>query len=190
MDEITLFFYKRHLKHIKRLIENILHVLDNSDIVQKYKIDEIELLKSVLVHDQTKLKEPQLSTFIKESYSVYKTPQPPYKINRVYTNKGIVLHVLQEKHHPEYWDPDFPTNISKLILTKDQLECLVDANKMPKEFIVEMVCDWYAISREVNGNLRQWFNDTYPKRWKFNNDQLNLINDIITFFETNPLESN
>jgi hypothetical protein len=55
-------------------------------------------------------------------------------------------------HHPEYWG---------------------GIKNMPKVYVAEMVCDCYARSTEFGTGIRDWFENTAPK--KFNYDKTDKV---------------
>ena len=56
---------------------------------------------------------------------------------------GIRHHAETNPHHPEYWH---------------------GIENMPKVYIAEMVCDWYARSNEFGSDLREWVKDKATKK--------------------------
>jgi hypothetical protein len=55
---------------------------------------------------------------------------------------------------------------------------------MEENFVIEMVCDWYAMSQELKTNTaREWFNKQKNVRWKFTSIQEELIEKTLTVLE-------
>ena len=61
--------------------------------------------------------------------------------------KAVKQHVETNSHHPEYWG---------------------GVQNMPEIAVAEMVCDWYARSKEFGTGLREWIKDVAIE--KFNID--------------------
>ena len=84
---------------------------------------------------------------------------------------------MKNRHHPEYWD----------VLTDKQEKKLVDGTKMPKHAIIEMVCDWGAMSIEtgkpLKAGIKSWAKKNINVRWKFTNEQEKFIYEIINAFK-------
>ena len=57
---------------------------------------------------------------------------------------ALETHQSTNEHHPEYWG---------------------GLNEMPKIYIAEMVCDWYARSTEMGTGLRGWIKDEATKKY-------------------------
>ena len=182
-----LFFYHRTLKHIAKVTKNVLNVIENSSIPNKYNVDVLILLKNVKDHDRTKFKEPQFSKYVEISWYYYKKFKGEnYPLNKVFSSNATILHIISEPHHPEYWDETFLTTPGKFnISNRDGLpEVPVDATKMPNESIIEMVCDWAAVAQERNSSLKDWADKTVSKRWKFTESQVKLIYNLVNFLES------
>ena len=54
---------------------------------------------------------------------------------------------------------------------------------MPPMDIIEMVCDWIAVSQERGGTAREWYEKNVPSRWMFNDKQKELIDRILNLLE-------
>lgn len=52
-------------------------------------------------------------------------------------------------HHPEYWG---------------------SIHNMPRVYIAEMVCDWYARSTEFGSGIRDWVENSAPQRFGFSKE--------------------
>jgi hypothetical protein len=86
-------------------------------------------------------------------------------------------HVKSNKHHPEFWAGE-TANINKEdrdAITKE----LVDATMMPDLYLGEMVSDWMAMAKEKENTVRDWADKTVNKRWKFTDNQKDLIYKLI-----------
>lgn len=59
---------------------------------------------------------------------------------------ALKQHNNSNPHHPEYWD---------------------HINNMPKIYIAEMVCDWWARSTEFGSDLLEWIKESATKRYDF-----------------------
>jgi hypothetical protein len=42
-----------------------------------------------------------------------------------------------------------------------------------------MVADWFAMSEELGGHPKEWADKNINIRWKFNDNQIRLIYDLI-----------
>lgn len=60
--------------------------------------------------------------------------------------KAYYHHVTTNPHHPEYWD---------------------GIEKMPRQYLAEMVCDWYARSYEFGTDLVDWIKAKALARFNF-----------------------
>lgn len=181
-----IFFYKRMLGHLARVYQNVIDLIENSGIPEKYGIDVIKLLQNVAEHDRSKFREPQFSKYVEIGWYYYKKHTgEKYPLDKVLSSSATILHIVTEQHHPEYWDDSFLLVQGKLnVNDRDGLpEVPVDGTKMPLESVAEMVCDWRAVAQERGSSLREWADKNVNKRWLFTDRQVELIYEIVDFFE-------
>lgn len=70
---------------------------------------------------------------------------------------AVFHHITHNRHHPEWHlDPDDMTNAD----------------------IIEMVCDWYAMSQEFNSSIDEWVSYVVPRRYAFGNKIPYILNTI------------
>lgn len=84
--------------------------------------------------------------------------------------KAIQHHVIFNRHHPEYHS---------------------NPNDMTDIDIIEMVCDWTAMSEEFDqdgGSARRWAEHTVGERVKFNAERRDFIFDIISLLDAHRLQ--
>lgn len=140
---------------------------------------------SIETHDQSKFSEPEYTPYVHLTW-MYKNKGTD---NEYEYPKGIeekvrqatLYHVTENKHHPEFWDDNF---IESKLNSKDRdkpSKNIVDATRMPDCFILEMVCDWLAVSEEKGGDIDDWVKGNVNKRWKFVDNQIYIINQAIEY---------
>jgi len=56
---------------------------------------------------------------------------------------------------------------------------IIDATKMKDLDIAEMVADWLSMSEEKNSKPKGWADKNVNVRWKFTDEQKDLIYEII-----------
>jgi FkbM family methyltransferase len=79
--------------------------------------------------------------------------------------QGWQQHLKNNRHHPEFHE---------------------DCNQMSQLDLIEMVCDWMAISQELqqgNGSCKQWALENIDKKWQFNERTKQQIFTIIDELE-------
>ena len=177
MDAMKDFFEERTDAHIKR-------VQKYADKVANHFKDLWELGDIVDNHDDSKFLEPEYTPYLYITWS-YKCKREgvdfefPENIKEK-MHKATTHHVLNNKHHPEYWC-ELTDVISKT--NRDSTHIKIDGTKMPDLYIAEMVCDWSAMSEEYGekDGPYKWANDNINKRWMFSNRQVKLIYNIMDF---------
>ena len=130
-------------------------------------------------HDFSKLQEPETLPYLYISWK-YKCKMegidydiPLDMVDRC--NEATWHHVKHNKHHPEYWDTNL---IDNSINEKDRDKpsgTLVDATRMDEFAIVEMCCDWCAVSKEHGSSPYNWAKANIGYRWEFTEEQERFI---------------
>jgi hypothetical protein len=75
-----------------------------------------------------------------------------------YITKAVWHHVQHNRHHPEYH---------------------LDHDDMTLVDLIEMVCDWYAMSEELDTNIDDWVAYVVPRRYHFSADKVATIHQLI-----------
>ena len=172
------WFYKRtknHIEGVKKYCQKIYN----------YDIERFEdILENSKNHDELKLQEPELTSYIIITWDYYcndnniKFDIPEDIRKNLY--KATEHHVLNSKHHPEYWQ-DRKENILD-INSRDGSTMpigILNGTKMPDIYVAEMCADWMAMSEERNNMPQEWADKVVDKRWKFNEHQVKLIYELL-----------
>ena len=98
-------------------------------------------------------------------------------------NEATFHHIKSHRHHPEFWDE----SVTIKDLNKDDRDRpsegrIVDGTKMPLTYVAAMCADWFAMSEELGGHPNDWASKNINVRWKFNEEQINLIYDLIKIY--------
>ena len=151
-------FDNTHSGHVKRVQENMDAVARH--FYRNYHGGYHDLVKDIMLrsqmHDDSKRQNPE---FIPYVWRYYRTTwrnkgmsdtrvkdfmQDPSLIKAI--DDAITHHVLNNRHHPEYHrTPD----------------------DMSYADIIEMCCDWYAMSQEHGTSIDDWVRDVIPNRFAF-----------------------
>lgn len=107
-------------------------------------------------HDQSKLEEPELSTFAEYGPKLKETKFPSLEYNKYLKemNKGLDHHYANNRHHPQH----FADGISGMNLLD----------------IIEMVCDWVAAGKRMKDSSFEESVEFQAKRFGIS-DQLRQI---------------
>lgn len=104
-----------------------------------------EIEDNIQLHDMTKYNEAEF-----KPYADYFYGEKTEEVEKAF-NYAWLHHIHNNPHHWQYW-----------ILTQDEdADMILD---MPYQYIVEMICDWWAFSWK-SGNLYEIF-DWYKKQTK------------------------
>lgn len=136
------------------------HVFTSSGIyVTDYKLERAS--KNILVHDNSKYSleeyDPYDFYFYCDNSAVFKDV----------FDKAWLHHIHENSHHWQHW-----------ILVNDDPKLGTVALKMPMEYIIEMICDWWSFSWK-SGNLYEIFS-WYEK----NKDHIIMHDDTRTSVES------
>lgn len=172
-NKMETFFKERTTKHIERVKKNAL-IIEGHILKLKGLVDQAEY------HDKSKFEKPELDPYIILTWSK-KEKTNLSDIQKKEINKATEYHVKHNRHHPEFHDTSDEPTINPL--NRDKPLRLVDGTAMTDIDIAEMCCDWAAMSQELNqGNYKKWADNNVNKRWKFNENQVKLIYDILKIF--------
>jgi hypothetical protein len=176
-EEMIQWFFKR-TQHHKDLV--------NGYCKKLFKLDPI-LFNGILergeVHDNSKLESPEMAPYIYVTWNYKlkdegKTPEFKKEIEDQ-MHEATNHHVKTNSHHPEYFDENVEINKKNRDSKPDKM---TDATTMPILDIGEMCCDWCAMSKEKNENTPiNWAKKNINKRWKFTEEQEDLIYKILNY---------
>lgn len=148
------------------------------------RIDIYELNLERDRHDEGKWIDPEYTPYLLISWS-YKCKREkiefalPEDIKQK-LHEATFHHIKNHRHHPEYWDDSVTiASLSKDDRDKPPAGPIVNGAKMPMTYVAAMVADWMAMSEELGGHPANWAKDNINVRWKFNDYQICLINDLI-----------
>ena len=159
--EMVKFYEERTRKHIKRVQDNIKKVIKNHKELNLKELD-----KRLMNHDKSKFSVDEYIPYIwmtefyrrKQLGEEFKYPNKDIKKE---INEAIKHHYKVNRHHPEFHN---------------------DIKNMNNEDIVEMVCDWAAMSQEFNNGLKEFADKKIDIKYKFTNKQTELIYQLIKEF--------
>ncbi len=171
--EMRKYFEKRTAEHIKR-------VQDNAQLIEKNFPNLKGLVDQTATHDQSKYEDPEIDPYIIITWN-YKTGNEASNDEKEELRKASEHHVQNNRHHPEFHDTDDSSTINPD--DRDKPLRLVDATKMNDIDIAEMCADWQAMSQELNeGNYEKWAKSNINIRWKYTENQIDLIYEILKLF--------
>lgn len=150
--------------YILNHIENIKKCFDiyNKQLCNQLEIDNMELYKLIIIHDQSK--------FSKEEFNLYR--QYFYPVANEIKNQdlfdiGWLMHQNSNKHHPEFW-----------IMRNDNKTTVLD---MPNIYIAEMTLDWAAMGLNFKDNAYNYYHAQGYKKPLSNNTK-NTLDKIIKIY--------
>lgn len=165
------FFTERTKSHISK-VQKYCKLLED-------KFEEFDgLYEKSLDHDKNKYEEPSLTPYVHITW-MYKMKKEgkDYKIpENIDITEATQYHVKSNDHHPDYWTSELNTINPN---DRDKALKLIDSSNMPNLAIAEMCADWCAMSEEMNNSPITWFENVKTNRYKFTDQQEELIYKIL-----------
>ena len=116
------------------------------------------LLDRAVLHDKSKLKEPEKSVFDKYTPKLKNTTYGSEEYKKYLKEMNVALsnHYKMNRHHPEHW---YKAGLSGM--------SLID--------LIEMLCDWKAATlRHKDGNIKRSIQHN-QKRFGFSDELKNIL---------------
>lgn len=170
-DHKSELFFKRTLEHIERVKKNAL-------VIYKYDPVRFKLILDIAdAHDASKFKEPEFTPYVQLSY-YYVCKRTGEKCDthpelKEQIKDAVFHHIKNNRHHPEYYFDE---------TTRERNGQVINAIKMPAISIAEMICDWKAMSQELENKIEDFADSVINKKFIFSPEQVNLIYELIGIF--------
>ena len=127
------------------------------------KLDYALLDHLIRVHDQSKFSEEEFEGYRQFFFMADDETKDIDKFNLAWNH-----HQKTNPHHWNYW-----------VLVQTELEAL----PMPKEYILEMLCDWSAMSLNKPDDYPSLFYDNNVSKMILHKKTINIIEDYIVMFD-------
>ena len=176
--EMIEYSKQRQMKHVN-LVKKYADKLKDSKLKQFDNIANMILT----LHDKSKSEEPEYTPYICINWK-YKCLAEGVEFicgekMEDKMNEATFHHVKNNPHHPEYWDMFLNENPINSTDRDKPSDIIVDGTLMENQYLIEMCCDWCAVSDERKTNPFDWAKANINKRWKFEKQQENLIYDTL-----------
>lgn len=179
-EKMENWFVERTNKHIDRVKKFCKKIFDYDS--EKYE----GIIERGEEHDDSKWKEPEREPYVYITWK-YKCEEdgedykPPEDLDDM-MNEATEHHVKVNKHHPESHCDREVDLINREDRDKPPKE-IIDAAKMGDLDIAEMVSDWLSMAEERDTLAKDWADKNVNIRWKFTDDQKDLIYELIEEFD-------
>lgn len=128
-----------HKKNVISIFEEVVPNLRRIGISENMLDQTLNFVKS---HDQSKYSEIEF-----DSYRQRFNPTTKETPNEEWFRSGWLHHLHQNPHHWQYW-----------VLIGDTSNNPITALKMPIQYLIELLCDWAAMSLFQNNDIIFWYN--------------------------------
>lgn len=163
ISEEEKFFIDRTKNHIRLVSETIDKLVAYGNWQE---FSNAELIRRKEKHDLSKFEEPERTPYIELTWC----KKQGIRSNNPEIHKATMHHVLNNSHHPEYWNPK-EANID--LANRDKANKPIDVSKMPNIDIAEMCCDWVAMGIEMGNTAKDWYKKVKDIRWIFQKNKMN-----------------
>lgn len=187
--EMTDHFEKRTLHHISLVQKYLMMMMKSCEDLQAEDSELYAILKDEYdTHDKIKFESEELMPYILIQWRYKKREEGDKSFDYSKEVQDAITeatshHIKNSKHHPDYWIPNKesiqlinPNNRDK------PLDNVLDTTEMPFAYICCMVADWMAMSEEKGTNPNDWANNNINIRWKFTEEQEDMIYALIKDF--------
>jgi hypothetical protein len=169
-QEMEDWFNKRTARHISlvkkyaKILEPIVPgVVHQAELHDASKYEDLEKIPYIFISWDYHMKD------LGEPFTV------PKDIKERMTD-ATLHHVQNNRHHPEFFDKTGRINRDDRDKPPTKI---VDGTAMTDVDIAEMVADWLAMAEEKGTSTLEWADKNINVRWKFTDDQVNLIYALI-----------
>ena len=173
-DQEYATYIKNHQKNIQIAFYEFVNHNHIYDLIDEYDIDLNNLEQRILNHDESKWSNIEFY-----GYRQFYYPLDNELPSKILLDRAWIHHYSINDHHPEYWIINRKEN-NELILNEewDKLK----SYEMSIESILEMLCDWIAMSLNFHSSLLTWY---YSEGYKypFAEQTKEIVNKIIKFFK-------
>lgn len=148
---------------LQKLIRHITNVQQAAELLGEKLIDRGEIELGIQLIGNSLSHDQGKFRGIEWQYLVAGT------FDRPETRLAARHHILTTKHHPEYWG---------------------GISQMPRVYVAEMVCDWYARSSEFGENIWEFVNGKALSRYQIDpqSDRYQWIKDFLDLLLDQPFE--
>ncbi len=122
-------------KHIKHVTEVYRDFIDDSELEENLNpATSVLLRKNLREHDQSKFSREEFNGYRQKFYPTEEELKDPEKIKKQF-NYAYLHHIRYNPHHWNHW-----------VLVRSPKK--IEAFKMPKVYIIEMLIDWKATEKK------------------------------------------
>ena len=165
-EEEYMEYIKDHINNVHKAFENMYKIKDKFEDIDRDDIyDAIESVKEkgiINIHDESKYSDEEFDAYRRYFYSIDDKEKEESEEDFELAWKH---HYENNPHHPEYWIKDGEPVDMKI------------------EYIVEMACDWIAMSYSKGGTALKYLEDNREEKQKvMTENTMNILETILNIF--------
>ena len=165
-EEEYMEYIKDHINNVHKAFENMYKIKDKFEDIDRDDIsDAIESVKEkgiINIHDESKYSDEEFDAYRRYFYSIDDKEKEESEEDFKLAWKH---HYENNPHHPEYWIKDGEPVDMKI------------------EYIVEMACDWIAMSYDKGGTALKYLEDNREEKQKvMTENTMSILETILNIF--------
>lgn len=164
MDKVS--EYRKYIREHRNNVSTVFKFWLKTDDSKVFSEDEISILsKNIYNHDLSKYGDEEFEPYRKEFFPIDGETSDKKEFSMAWNH-----HQKSNPHHWQYWV--LPKKIEN------------EAIPIPMCYVVEMLCDWTAMSFQKEGSVTVWFESELPKMIIHEKTKETIRNLIPEFEET------
>lgn len=164
MDKVS--EYRKYIREHRNNVSIVFKFWLKTDDSKVFSEDEISILsKNIYNHDLSKYGDEEFEPYRKEFFPIDGETSDKKEFSMAWNH-----HQKSNPHHWQYWV--LPKKIEN------------EAIPIPMCYVVEMLCDWTAMSFQKGGSVTEWFESELPKMIIHEKTKETIRNLIPEFEET------
>lgn len=125
-----------------------------------------DIAKQIECHDESKYDKAEFYAYRKYFFPTHEEANQKNEEVTHDFHKAWLHHIHENPHHPEHWQY-YDNETRELVLIR-----------MPYGYIVEMICDWLAMSKLDVSNMLKWYDEKGSKK-KMHPDTKHIVERLL-----------
>jgi hypothetical protein len=169
-------YVKSHIENVKTCYIMAINAFkDVFPNVYKNETETFKLISNIKNHDKSKIEPDELFAYAHRFFPIEGEDDPKSKENKDKFKLAWFNHVSKNPHHPSYW-------------------VLVDNNgteifDMPDIYIIEMLCDWMAMSKHFNSTTLEYWQSESAQKLPMSNYTKFKVNEFMMWMQKNNVHT-
>lgn len=171
--------YTMYINNHIRNVQNVYYMAEDAfkvvfpEVYQK-KSEVIKLLQNLNIHDRSKFDPLEFYYYAARFFPVEGTDPKSKKVKDNF-NIAWLHHVHYNPHHPAYWT----------LVENGKIEYF----NMPDIYIIEMLCDWMAMSKYYNSTTLEYWKSESAQKLPMRDYTKSKVNEFMEWMYKNNVHT-